>query len=434
MGIALVLLVSAALSVQAQDSAGRRPHVARDIDREDALRVFLDCSDVACDPEYLRTELSFVNHVRDRRDAQVHILVTTQQTADRGTQFSIQFIGVATFQGVNDSLRLVTVPSAPHDVRRREVASVLKRGLVRYVNQTPLGERLVVSYMSPRGSKPTARSQRDPWDLWSLSTTVTGFFDGEETSRGMSFSGSFSANRTSERWKIETSLQTRYNANRVDAGDAGTFNSIQRNHAFNSLIVRSVNGHWSAGARVTVTSSTFLNQTLTARVAPAVEYNVFPYSEATRRQFTVQYSAGATSANYVEETIFDKTSESLVDQRLLASIQIRQPWGSISTALEGSYYVHDSSRRRGIAVTNIDVNISRGLSLVTFGGWELVRDQIYLPKRGASTDEILLQQRQLATSFRYWMSLGLSYSFGSRFANVVNPRFRGSSAGSNILQ
>ena len=72
--------------------------------------------------------------------------------------------------------------------------------------------------------------------------------------------------------------------------------------------------------------------------------------------------------------------------------------------------------------------------MITLGGVEFVRDQLFLPRRGASTDEILLQERQLATSFRYWMSLALSYSFGSRFANIVNPRFRGSSAGTNIVQ
>ena len=28
-----------------------------------ALRVFVDCGDAACDPDYLRTELSFVSYV-----------------------------------------------------------------------------------------------------------------------------------------------------------------------------------------------------------------------------------------------------------------------------------------------------------------------------------------------------------------------------------
>jgi len=44
--------------------------------RESAkLRVYLDCD--ACDFDYLRTEVTFVDYVRDRQDAAVHILVTS---------------------------------------------------------------------------------------------------------------------------------------------------------------------------------------------------------------------------------------------------------------------------------------------------------------------------------------------------------------------
>ena len=429
----LALLVLAALPLRAQDSAHRGTRLAGS-DSGEPLGVFIDCGDAACDPDYLRTELSFVSFARDRRDAQVHILITTQETANRGTAFTVRFIGKGQFAGADDSLRMVARASDSQDRRRTELGRLLKRGLVRYANQTPLGDRIIVSYVPPSERSTPARSTRDRWNLWTFATTASGFFDGEESLRGTSFAGSFSANRTSDRWKLETSVQTRYSSSRLDAGDAGTFTTIQRNHAFNGLLVRSIDGHWSGGARATVTSSTFLNQALTTRLAPAVEYDVFRYDEATRRQLTLQYSLGATTAEYIEETIFGKTRETLLDQRLMTSVQLRQPWGSVSTALEASYYLHDPRRRRGIAVTNVDVNVSRGLSVVTFGGLEFVRDQLFLPKRGASTDEVLLRQRQLATSFRYWMSLGLSYSFGSRFANIVNPRFKGSSAGTSIIQ
>jgi hypothetical protein len=60
-----------------------------------------------------------------------------------------------------------------------------------------------------------------------------------------------------------------------------------------------------------------------------------------------------------------------------------------------------------------------------------INDQISLKKGTASTDEILLRQRQLATSHNYSFSLGVNYSFGSIFNTVVNPRF-GGSAGSLV--
>ena len=67
-------------------------------------------------------------------------------------------------------------------------------------------------------------------------------------------------------------------------------------------------------------TSTFLNQDLSIRLAPAFEYNVFPYSDSTRRQFTFTYSLGATSFNYEEPTLFAKTAEVRADESLIVSL------------------------------------------------------------------------------------------------------------------
>ena len=62
-----------------------------------------------------------------------------------------------------------------------------------------------------------------------------------------------------------------------------------------------------------------------------------------------------------------------------------------------------------------------------YGSLSLVRDQISIAKGKASEQEILLQRRQLATSYSYFAGIGLTYTFGSIFNNVVNPRFEGAS-------
>lgn len=41
-----------------------------------------------------------------------------------------------------------------------------------------------------------------------------------------------------------------------------------------------------------------------------------------------------------------------------------------------------------------------------------MRDQIYLPKEDASREEVLLRRQQLATSYRYSMSVAFTYTFG----------------------
>jgi hypothetical protein len=51
-----------------------------------------------------------------------------------------------------------------------------------------------------------------------------------------------------------------------------------------------------------------------------------------------------------------------------------------------------------------------------------VRDQLYLAAGTLSRDEVLTQQRALQTSYQYNAFVGLSYTFGSIFNSVVNPR------------
>ncbi|HEX6533398.1 MAG TPA: hypothetical protein VF041_02305 [Gemmatimonadaceae bacterium] len=401
---------------------------------DEALRVFVDCQDVSCDEDFLRTEIAFATFVRDRGDAHVDVLVTSQPTSGHGTELTVRFIGQKEFQGVDDELRYVAAATASDDETRRGLARLLERGLIRYANHTALAERIQISYATPAESAAPAPPPRDRWNHWTFSTMLSGAANGEKATKLLSINASLSADRTTEQWKINSSIQGGYSESRFDAGDAGTFTAVQRNYALNALVVRSIGGHWAAGGRATLTSSTFLNQRRTLRLGPAVEYNVYPYTESTRRQLTVQYTIGVTALDYIEETIFGKTSERLMDERVLASLQLRQPWGSVGASFEGSHFLNDFGKRRGVGITNVAVRVLPGVSLVLFGGFELVRDQLFLPRRDASTSEILLQRRELATSFRYFSSIGISYTFGSPFAGVVNSRFAGSSAGTNILQ
>jgi hypothetical protein len=80
----------------------------------------------------------------------------------------------------------------------------------------------------------------------------------------------------------------------------------------------------------------------------------------------------------------------------------------------------------------MDLRLREGLSLTLAGNFSWIRDQITLPRRGATAEEILLRQRQLATNYSYWISVGLTYTFGAIYNNVVNPRF-GSSGGGGVM-
>jgi hypothetical protein len=397
--------------------------------QDSAARVFLDCPDTFCDVDYYRTEITFVNWVRDRGFAQVHVLVTTQRTGG-GQEFTLAFIGLERFAGTVDTLRWTSRTTDTEDDIRRGVAQIMRLGLVRFAAKTPVAGNLAISYNAPAGS---VAQVRDPWNYWVFSAGVNGNFNGEKSLKFQYWSGRLSADRITEKWKIRLSLSQSYNQSdytytTVDSlGDTVDVKvtNIRRGYNANSLIVRSLGAHWSIGARVLGSSSTFLNQRLAARVAPAIEYDVIPYSQSTRRLLTFSYDVGPTAYRYVDTTIFNRLREVRFSQALNASLSIKQPWGSAGLSLEGSNYLHDFRKNRLTFFGNGDFRIYKGLSLSMVGSVALIHDQLSIPKAGASEQEVLLQRRQLATSYQYFGFFSLRYTFGSKFANIVNPRFEG---------
>jgi hypothetical protein len=90
---------------------------------------------------------------------------------------------------------------------------------------------------------------------------------------------------------------------------------------------------------------------------------------------------------------------------------------------QGSHYFHDIKKNRFRVSGELDFRIFKGLSLDIDASYSATRDQLSLPKEGATLEEILLRRKELASGYRFSTSIGLSFRFGSVFSNVVNPRF-----------
>lgn len=351
------------------------------------------------------------------------MLVTTQATGGGGTQYTFKFIGLGRFTGADQSLVYMAPQTATSDERRRGYTSVFKLGLVRYAAETPLASRLTLKFEEPEGQT-TAGSVRDPWNFWVFRLGGGGEFDGEESQQDRGISASFSANRTTENWKININASARYNSERFKLEEGETFTAVRRNTEGRTLVVKSLNKQWSVGGIAALQSSTFQNYDLRTRFAPGIEYDFFPYAESTRRLLSVFYSLGLQSADYTEETIFGRTSERLLDHQFEVSLALRQPWGSASASVETLHYLNRKSKYRVNAFGEIDVRLFKGFTFEVSGGASRRRDQLSLRRGSASTEEILVRQRELATGYQYEFGFGFSYSFGSVFNNVVNPRFR----------
>jgi hypothetical protein len=393
------------------------------------LRVFIDCN-FYCDMDFLRTEIGWVDHMRDRADAQVHILGTAQSTSGGGRRYTLEFIGLRTFVGRADTLAFTAAADDTQEITRRGIAHTMKLGLIPFISDSPLAQRLDISLAEEQEDAADATPQRDPWNFWTFRVSLNGNMDGETSREAFRISSGVSANRTTEEWKLTLSLNGNYFEQSftlpLEDGDT-TITSFTRSYSANSLAVRSIGPHLSAGARTTVSTSTFGNTALSVTVTPAVEFNVFPYAESTRRRLTALYAAGARLLEYRDTTIFGHIGETRPLHSLTLGYATRQPWGSVDMNVEGSQFLHDRSKYSVTVFTGIsDIRLFKGFSLNLFGNYVLVRDQITLARGSLTQEEILLRQRELATTYRFFVTGGISYRFGSIFNNVVNPRFTGS--------
>jgi hypothetical protein len=199
------------------------------------------------------------------------------------------------------------------------------------------------------------------------------------------------------------------------------------------LVAKSMGPRLSSGLSGEVESSTFGNIEFAWRLAPAIEFNVFPYAESTRREFTLQYSVGINSFDYREETIYGETTESRPAHALAVYYSVRQPWGSTDVGLSGSQFLHDTSKYSWSVSGGASVRLFRGLSVNANATYSRVRDQLAVPAGDATRDEILLRQRLLQTNYFYFVNFGLSYRFGSIFNTVVNPRFGNGVGGGSFV-
>ena len=377
------------------------------------------------DPSYFQKEIAFVNYVQDEAEAQVFVEITYQTTAG-GEEFTISFAGKKEFAGVNDVLKFTADMSKKPEEAKAEVAKLLKMGLMRYVTKTPIASRVNVAFMDQ--VKPT--DVVDRWKFWVFSLGVDAFINGEQTYKMDEFFGNFSASRVTEDWKIRMSVSTVSMKNTYSVENYN-YESTYESHSVSGLAVRSIDNHWSIGGFVGVSSSTFNNTKLGLSFAPAVEYDLFPYSQSTKKQLRVLYKLSFNPVRYHKETIYFKTKENLWSESLSATLELKQPWGTISTSLQGSHYFHDFTKYRLTLDGEISLRIFKGLNFNISGGGSRIRDQLSLEKGEASWEEVLLQRRQLETGYNYYFSLGLSYTFGSTSSRVVNPRF-GTGSGTTI--
>ena len=391
-----------------------------------SLRLYMACVGASCDEEFLRTELTIVEHVRDRQNADVQLLITGQATATGGQELTFSFFGQGRFTGRDHVLTETFLVAASDDEVRRGIQRIVELGLVPYLLETPAADRLRLM-VEPAATEAAAAaaSAVDPWNRWSVRLNVSGSMSGEESTQSSFVTTDVNANRTTDETKVNLNLRFNYRESRFELPDGRRFLAPSKERGVDWQYVKSLDEHWSAGMRADWTSSTFSNQDWSSFAGPAIEWNLFPYMESTRRLLTLNYSVGARAWDYERETIFGKLEEVRAVQKLDTTLALRQRWGTVGANLEVASFVPDVDKRHASLFGAVSLNVVKGLSVSVNASADSIRDQITLPREQATSEEVLVNVRQLATTHRYTVFLGVSYTFGSIFSPIVNPRFGG---------
>lgn len=425
----VLLLVAAELSAPAP-AAGQAADTALAAGAESpgqqTVRVFLDCPRWLCDFDYFRRQTGYVSWVRDRKVADIQVLVTRQGTGGGGQRITLDLIGRRQFEGEDRSFSYTAGPTETDAETRRNLLRVLELGLAGYLVRTDLASRLSLEYsgedVGATGGAERAREE-DPWNLWVFEVGFGGGFDRGGRSKRYDLDGFVSANRTTREWKIDVGLRGEYSESEFEIGEDSTFTSIQQEYGAQTVVVNSIGSHWAAGGQLTARHSTERNQDVMTSVGPAVEYNLFPYSESNRRQLTVLYTVGPEIFEFDQVTVFDQRSNQRFSHALDISLDVEETWGELGLSVRGSHFLDNVQQNRLSVSGNGELELVQGLSFNVFANASRIRDQIYLPREEATREEILVGDREFATDFEYNVNVGLSYTFGSIFSGVVNERF-----------
>jgi len=392
---------------------------------ESTLSVYLDCR--SCNETFIRSEIDFVSFVRDQSVAEVQLLVTSQGTGGGGRQYTLEFLGLAEFSNVDNKLIFISPQSDTNELRRNKLVKYIKLGLINYLTNKEVFDQLEVSFIETNGIPISLNPGKDPWNGWNFNVGLGYDFSGEQTQGQYEIRGDFRSRKITDDWKIRADYSYRYN-NRFfveedSQGEDSTTYYIRTSQSFFGLVAKSFSDHWTAGAYLNGLSSTQQNYDLRFGIAPSIEYSVFPYSEFARRAITFRYGILAQQNQYTDTTVFGQKEELLFRQDLNIEADFTQPWGGIYGRIDAGNYLHDFTKNSFQVRFRINMRVTRSFSFFVSGRYEKINDQLSISGAGLSQEDILLNLKDQATSYKYGGYVGIDFNFGSVYSNAVNSRF-----------
>lgn len=382
----------------------------------DKIKVFLSCN---CDDSYIKQNTLLLDYVRDRTLSDIEVFVFDISNASGGRNFTFEYKGKNDFQNKENKISTNITQNLTFNEAREVLLKTYKMGMVHFLQNTVFQNQMDVSFNNQMDIP--QEMSFDQWKNWVFEISGSFNFENEESINEEEYNVGFDIDRVTEIWRVRSFFRQR-RAVKFFSGDEENFTSERNSTYFSGSLVKSISDHFSTGIFGSYQKDTFRNYKSFFNFSPALEYNFIPYNEVLTREITLAYKLGYNFYEYLEETLYGFLDQKMFNQSLTLNLRFREKWGSIYSYMVASQFLDQPDQNRLTLNNNINLRIVRGLSLRISGSFQLIRDQINLPKGEASIEDLLLRQRQISTNYQNRISMGLSYTFGSIFNNIVNTR------------
>ena len=380
---------------------------------QEKIKAYIDCR---CDENYLKQETSFLEYVRDQDLADVEIFIRDERNPTGSRSFEITIDGNNRYKDISSSATAIGYSNDTSSTLRDKLLNKLKVALVPFLEKANYNLKLNVE-----SNFEDSTSLDDKWKNWVFELSGSYNNDKEESRKTNRYEVEFEIDKLTEDWRIGMEI-SRNESNRKFYSDDKEYTSNRKTTSFRGRVVRSISDHFSAGVFFGAYQNTYENIDFNRYLAPAIEYSLYPYKDVLSKEITLAYRIGTGKRNYIEETIYGYNEQKLTSQTLSLNIRFRQKWGNISSYINGTQFLNDGTKKRFSLRSDLDIRVFEGLAVRLSGNINLIREQYSLAAGNTSVEDLLLQQRQIATDYRTNFSIGLSYTFGSIYNSIINTR------------
>ena len=384
------------------------------LSQEKQLKVFLDCN---CDENYLKQNTSFLEYVRDQDLADIEIFILDVYTPTGSRSFEINIDGNNIYHEISTSSKVVGYSNDTSSTLRDKLLNKVKLALVPFLDKGGYNIKIDVD-----SNLDDYSTNDDKWKNWVFELSGSYNNDKEETRKTNRYEIEFEIDKLTPEWRIGIDF-SRSESNRNFFSNDNIYTSNRKTTSLRARVVRSVSNHFSLGAFVGGFQNTYENIDFQRYIMPAIEYSLFPYEDVLSREVTLAYRIGTGKRNYIEKTIYGYTKQIVYPHGLTLNVKFRKKWGNISSYVRGDQFLNDGTKKRLSLRSSLDIRVFEGLAVRFSSNINLIRDQYNLAASSTSSiEDLLLQQRQIATDYKTSFSVGLSYTFGSIYNNVINTR------------